>query len=210
VNWKPALVAAVVVIAAGAATGIAVGGKTKTVTTTETQTVAQATPTTVTPPESTPTTTTPTTGTTATAPPADGRPPKYLVDTEEDVNETNLSIENRSAKIGGESFPDSVVAYTDPPSTVEYSTDGYGQFKASLGFEPEHTDSNMQATLTIFKDQKRGEKLYGPKSFDGPGKPVPVEFPTRGATKLVFSFTRDSEDFAPDNAFVLGSARFEP
>lgn len=212
---KPALIAAVIVIAAGFAVGVAVGGKTTTKTNTQTETVVKS----VADQSATPTTTTPETTPGETPTTEESGPAKYLVTaSDEATNQQNLSLDEsiESGTIDGKKYSDAVTLegiFSDDaadPASIEYSTDANTMFKAVAGFATDKTNSDMQATLTVRKDGVRGTKLWGPTSFTGSSGAEVMDFPTQGANKLIFVFeypaNPDNYQY-DDNTFILGRAR---
>lgn len=214
-SWKPALIAAVIVVAAGFAVGVAIGGKEKTVTKTETvvREVASA--------DSTPATT-PATPPTETTPEGDPGPelagePQFLSESDADPITTNLYFEPGPGTIDAETFQDSVKVYdlfSDEagPAYLEYAVEGNREFEATVGFDAKKTPASMKVTLSIRKDDARGEELWK-GTFSGSSKGATPRVSTEGASKLVFVFTLendpDSFDY-PDHEFVLGDAHFTP
>ena len=227
-TWKPVLLAAVVEMIAGAADGVAIGGKEKTkvetvaaksttVTKTETVTasspdVSEPTPTDTTGPSTDPDPTNPTTKT--------QNPQKqYLSTMTDDIISDHLGFETGPVTLGKNTYDDSTTVDDVDPcceyiDEFEISTDTLPTFKAdAIGFDPQETDSKMSTSLTIYSDDDHGTVLYGPRRFHGSDKPVPLNVDLKGANKLVFVFKRldshvDTTDI--DNMFVFGNARLVP
>jgi hypothetical protein len=203
-NWKPALTGAVLVIVAGAAVGVLVGGKTEVETRTVVQTRAPAGVSTA--PEA------------QTPAGADARPTvddQYLADLEGDGFGENASYESTSAKIGRNTFSSSLVVAPfsddqDSPASIEFPvTEGFERLGGTFGWSQE-SSSTIQGTLTVRRDSARGAELYR-RDFAGPAEiDTEIDVDLQGAVKVVFVWTTEPADAYqfPDGSFVLGEARF--
>lgn len=226
-NWRAALFGAVIVIAAGAAVGVVIGGKKTTDVKTVTTTVASASPT----PAPT------TTSTTAGGPPAtettpSGIPttpsnptvdPQFLdTDTSPTTND-NISIDSGSDspkdQIGGETVTDAVIVHLfgsteDAPATVTYSptSPAYKFLRTRMGFE-HGTDAGADITVDFRQDSERGRKLVPTQRFNLPS-PRSITVPLKGAKNVTIVFNNNSctqngySCAVSDPTFVLGMARF--
>jgi hypothetical protein len=216
-NWRPALIAALVVIVAGAAVGVAVGrgGRTGAATVTRTVAVTETVPVTATT-DTTATATTDATDTGETTPtvPVSSKV-QYLSELTDDAIDDNLSTESPpTATIGHASFENAVTVDSlwesdcSLPATIEYPVQSRtATFVASLGWTQD-SDSSAAAIFELHANTIDGTRLYR-HVFDGPGEPAKVVLPLHAAIKaiLVWRPTNDACD-SPSATFVLGNARF--
>lgn len=225
-NWRAALLGAVIVIAAGAAVGVVIGGKTTTEVKTVTITDANAAPTPS--PTSTaaggPAATETTPSGIPTSPSTSTLEPQYLdADTEPTTN-NNISIDTSSDhpkdQIGGETVTDAVIV--DPfgesataPATVTYSptSPDYKYLRARMGFE-HGTAAGADVTVDFREDSERGRKLVPTQRFRSPS-PRSITVPLTGARNVAIVFNNNSCNADNGNSctvydptFVMGMARF--
>jgi hypothetical protein len=222
-NWKPALIGALVVMLVGAGVGYAVDRTDHAKSTTVTRTVAI----TITVPGASTvasgTGTTTTTTTTATTSPAStaatvpvsGRV-QYLAEQSSDtLDSSNLSINAPpTATIGHSSFENAVTVDSlwesdcSQPATIEYPvSSGTATFVASVGWTQD-SDSSAAAVFEVRANTIDGDRLYR-RVFDGPGEPVKLVLPLRGAIKAILVWRRTDNSCSSLSAtFAMGEARF--
>ena len=214
-KWKPALIAACVVVLAGFGVGVAIGGESETRTVVRTETVAiQSAPT-----EASEDSESMSTPEAAGPTPAE---PQYLSDTE-DPPVDNLYTEDTvtTARLGREKVDHAVDLYLlDDPNlkgTIKYpiEDEGYSKLRFKAGWAPTAT-AGANIRLEIRADSPTGDKLL-PKPLDfKDSTPQDVEVDLRGATTVVFVFsdptcadTYEDKCLANGEEFILGEARFE-
>lgn len=224
-NWKPPLIAAVVVVALGLGAGAAIGGQTKTMTRTvagPTKTVVQ----TVTTPGSAAvpaaTTRTDTAATVATEGTETDGEPQYLTAGDVHPQDGGLSVDeagvNASLQRGGE-LSDSVLL--DLPfdswngATPDYWSAevpipaGKSRFQTTMGFE-KGSPSGNSVTVEFRQDSLRGELIK--KVRLSATEIAEVDVPVAADGGLLVLKLVAGEDAWRDNdsavRFVLGEARF--
>jgi hypothetical protein len=217
-NWKPAIVGALVVVVAGFGVGYAVDRTSKADTVTVARTVTVATTVTAAAPQTTPvegtdtiSTTTPSDRPTPAVP--DGRS-TYLSELEDDAIVDDVTLGSPPAvTIGHTTFANGTTADDlfdydcDTPATAEYPVRGEtSTFAAKLGWT-QSSDSSASAIFEIRANGNDGERLYR-RTFDGPSEPVDVVVPLRGAIKMVLMWQRTDDSCEPAaGMFGLGDAR---
>jgi hypothetical protein len=225
-NWRASLLAAVIVIAAGAAVGVAIGGKTthdvKTVTVTQVSAAPTPSPTTTTSAAPGVTATTPAGVPTTSAPAAVS--PQFLDTDDTPTKNDNIDIvadqTHPREQIGGEIVTDAVILApfgisATAPASVTYSTTSpdYKFLRARMGFK-HGTPAGADITIDFRKDSETGPMLVKTQRFHLPG-PRSITVPLNGARNVTIVLNNNSchqsngtECTVPDPTFVLGMARF--
>jgi hypothetical protein len=232
-NWKASLLGAVLVVAAGLAVGIAIGGKTATRTVTVTVVrkvkVPAPAPTTTT----TAAATTPTTTTTATTPsnttgskttsPSGNSDEEYLTDYLESQggaealnhNSENASMDTTPTQreLEGQTYPHAVAfdlndqGGGDPELTASYQipTPGFTELTSNaVGLQ---TSSNASAIyhLAVYKneDSSPNSIVLYQADFRGPSTVHKMSIATQGATDLLFVWTHKASEPEEGSTFIL-------
>lgn len=202
-NWKAALIGAVVVILAGFGVGLATGGGGSTGDrSTVTRTVTEGRSGGSTPK-----------GDTGSSEGED-TPVQYLAEAVDPNSDNMFSIETPAeARIGHQTFPNSVTVdelflrYCGDHATIEYPVDSArARFVGALGWTPD-SSSEASAAMEIHADRADGPLLYR-HAFDGLGEAVNVRVPLRGAVSAIFVWIAPSTSCDDQTTFVLGNARF--
>ncbi len=230
-NWKSSLLGAVVVMIVGAATGVAIGGKTKTQTRTATvvRTVNVTTPATSTPDtDTTATTVNPggpseqsSTSTEATGSSSSGNSDEeYLAAYLESQggaealnhNSENASMDTEAAKreLKGQTYPHAVafdLGARDEGQTASYQipTPGFTQLTSdAVGLQ---TSSNASTTyhLTVYKnnDSSPHSVVLYEEEFSGPSTVHKMSFAIQGATDVLFVWTHKIREPEEGSTFIL-------
>lgn len=215
-NWKPALIGALVVVVAGFGVGVAVDRAGGSDPVTVTRTVAGAATTeTVTVP-TTPTGDTGDGGSGGSATVADptGRT-AYLAELTDEARVDALTLGAPSeVVIGHTSFENDITADElwdgcETQASIEYPTPARDStFAADVGWTQE-SGSSAAARFELYKDRIEGPPLYH-ATFDGPRFPVHVSVQVPGAVRAILVWRRTDNDTceSPDGTFALGNARF--
>jgi len=224
-NWKPAAIAALIVVLAGFGVGVLIGGKetTKTTTVVETTTVAQATPQ---PPQPQGGDTTETSDTGGASGDDPAVQPSLLLDEIERFATQNIYADEEThvEQIGRERYQDAVITYPfgeagDEKATLLSPIPGtqYKKFKATVGFAA-GTSSKAALTLEVRANDDRGDVLLEPIKLKG-SVPREVDVPLGDAQSIVFVFQQPTctesgdEDGCEvgynDSSFVIGEAYFD-
>lgn len=231
-NWKSSLLGAVVVMIAGAATGVAIGGKTKTQT--RTATVVRTVNVT------TPSTSTPNTGTTATTGNPGGSSEQSSTSTEVSAgsspsgnsdeeylaaylesqggaealnhNSENASMDTEAAKreLKGQTYPHAVafdLGARAEGQTASYQipTPGFTNLTSdAVGLQ---TSSNASTTyhLTVYKnnDSSPHSVVLYQAEFTGPSTVHKMSFAIQGATDVLFVWTHKIREPEEGSTFIL-------
>jgi hypothetical protein len=230
VNWRSSLLGAIVVIAAGAIVGIAVGRKstTRVRTTTVVRTVkvvtkaTATTPTTATPSSGAGATTTTGTGTNTTpSPGASGAgSERYLAEYLESVggidainnNARNASMVDNpnQQELGGQVYQHAtafgVSAQGENESaSVQIPTPGFARFSSpAVGLETT-VNANAVYRLTIYKndDSSPHSTVLYQDTFQGPSTIRKVSFALQGATDILLVWTHKTAEPDNEDTFVL-------
>jgi hypothetical protein len=228
VSWRSSLLGAVVVIAAGAAVGIAVGNKSTTNvrTTTVVRTVkvvtkaAATTPTTTTSTTGAGTTTTTGTNTTSSSGASGTSSERYLTEYLESVggiNAINNNARNASMvdnpnqqELGGQVYQHAAAfgisaQGENESASVQIPTPGFARFSSpAVGLE---TTANASAVyrLTIYKndDSSPHSAVLYQDTFQGPSTIRKVSFGLQGATDILFVWTHKAAEPDSGDTFVL-------
>jgi hypothetical protein len=213
-NWKPALIGALVVIVAGFGVGVAVDRAGGSDPVTVARTVPVTVVTTVTAPGGPSTTTTDTTDTTPTVPDPAGRA-VYLAELADEARTDALTLGAPSeVTIGHTSFENAITVdelwdACESQASIEYPTPARDStFVADVGWTQE-SGSSAAARFELYKDRVEGPPLYH-ATFDGPRFPVHVNVQVPGAVRAILVWRRTDNDTceSPDGTFALGNARF--
>jgi len=230
-NWKSSLLGAVVVMIAGAATGVAIGGKTRT--RTRTATVVRTVNVT------TPATSTSNTGTTATtgnpggpseqssssteaagSSPSGNSNEEYLASYLESQggaealnhNSENASMDTEAAKreLKGQTYPHAVafdLGARAEGQTASYQipTPGFTQLTSdAVGLQ---TSSNASTIyhLTVYKnnDNSPHSVVLYQAEFSGPSTVHKMSFAIQGATDILFVWTHKIREPEEESTFIL-------
>lgn len=226
-SWRSSLLGAVVVIAAGAAVGALVGGKTSTQvrTTTVVRTVkvvdrvttSAATHTTASGP-----TPTPAAGTATSSGPgaSSGNAERYLAEYVESVggldtinnNTQNASMLNNpnQQELGGQVYQHAVAFGLDAQgenesASVQLPTPGFARFSSpAVGLEST-ANANALYRLTIYKnnDSSPHSTVLYQDTFQGPSTIRKVSFPLQGAADILLVWTHKAAEPGSQDTFVL-------
>lgn len=218
-NWKPALVGALVVLLAGFGVGLAVDRTAGTDTVTAVSTVTVAT--TVTAPAGDET---PDDGTEPIAtPPSDGTTTPdvpsgrftYLSALEDEAHVDDVTLGSPpSLTIGHTTFANGMTADDlfgydcDLPATAEYTVESRdASFVADVGWTAD-SDSSASAIFEVRVNREDGEQVYR-RAFDGPEDPVHVSVPLHDVFKLILMWHRSDDDSCNPayGTFGLGNAK---
>jgi len=214
-NWKPALIGALVVIVAGFGVGVAVDRAGGSDPVTVARTVPVTVVTTVTAPGDPPTTTTDTSqDDSATVPDPAGRA-AYLAELADEARVDALTLGAPSeVTIGHASFENAITVDElwggcESLASIEYPTPARDTtFVADAGWTQE-SGSSAAARFELYKDRIEGAPLYH-ATFDGPRFPMHVSVQVPGAVRAILVWRRTDNDSceSPDGTFALGNARF--
>jgi hypothetical protein len=216
VNPKHLIAAVLVVVAAGLATGFAIGGKTttKTVTVAVTHTVKAAAPTTTT----AATTTSDPPITTAAGPgdaPADA---VYLVDagvsdSQDNINDLDLSTSAQLQDGKTEDYSTTFVLYQSPYSQLDFWTfeipvpTAVTRFKTRMGFAKGVSTAHRAEVSFYANELPGGKRLKAPERLAATSIDD-VDLDVTGVRTLILKVSPLADDWQ-DPTFVLGGAHFE-
>jgi hypothetical protein len=208
VNWKPTAIAAVIVIAAGLAAGVLIGGKTRTIV----REVAASAP----EPTATPA---------ATATPTASEPePERIAITDEDLLAgdlvEDLEVVDSAQLYGGLELSGAVqfvltTGFAEPPELwfIEIEVPpGSTRFEATAGFAP-RTPSGNSIDVVLLADALEDERLAGPVHLTTTDT-AEMSADVSQAAKVIVKLTTEeemlrSQDDSDRVTFVLGDAHFE-